>query len=138
MLPQFVMIKISMKKLLLLLLFCSQILFSCKKNGLSESCQTLHNGIINNDTDKARSAINSFIDQLPSKIYNEANLTVLVQKISTKCNVNSTMLCFDCIKTLPSQSEIRITINAGGTSVARTIDIDYSSNNIMTFRNMHD
>ena len=126
-----------MKKLLLILI-CGQFVFSCDKDGLSGSCDTLQDGIRNNNIDNVRSAINYFIDRLGSKQYNETNLTALVQIISSQCNLNCTVRCFNCIRTLPSESEIRITINSGGTTVGKTVDISYSPNNIITFVNMHD
>ena len=126
-----------MKKILLILIY-GQLVFSCHKDELSGSCETLRDAVLNNNIDKARSAINSFISGLESKIYNEPNLTVLVQKISSQCNVSSTILCFNCIRTLPSQTEIRIVVTSGGTTVSKTIDISYSANNIITFVTMHD
>ena len=126
-----------MKKLILILIY-GQLVFSCHKDDLSGSCETLRDAVLNNKIDKARSAINNFIDRLDSKVYNEPNLTALVQKISSQCNVSTTIMCFNCIRTLPSQTEIRIVINSGGTTVSKTIDISYSTNNIITFVSMHD
>ena len=126
-----------MKKLILILI-CGQLVFSCDKDELSGSCETLRDAVLNNNIDKARSAINSFINRLENKVYNESNLTLLVQKISSQCNVSSTIMCFNCVRTLPSQTEIRIVINSGGTTVSKTIDISYSANNIITFVYMHD
>ena len=132
-----VRIKTVMKKILFILI-CVQFVFSCNKDEISGTCGSLRDGILSNDVDRTGSAINNLIDRLPNKQYNETNLTILVQKISSQCNVTGTILCFDCIQTLPSQSEIRIVINSGTTTVAKTIDIDYASNNVMTFRGMHD
>ena len=129
-------VKTNMKKLLLSLI-CGQLLFSCNKDETPGICQTLQNGVLNNDIAKTEVAINSFINQLRNKIYSEANLTALVKKISSQCAVICEILCFDCIKTLPSQSEIRIEINSGGSLVVRTIDISYSNTHTMTFRDMH-
>jgi uncharacterized membrane-anchored protein YjiN (DUF445 family) len=126
-----------MKKLILILI-CGQLVFSCDKDELSGSCETLRDAVLHNNIDKARSAINSFINRLESKVYNEPNLTVLVEKISSQCNVSSTIMCFNCVRTLPSQTEIRIVITSGGTTVSKTIDISYSANNIITFVYMHD
>jgi hypothetical protein len=126
-----------MKKLILILIY-TQLVFSCHKDELSGSCETLRDAVLNNNIGKARSAINSFINRLESKVYNEPNLTVLVQKISSQCNVSGTIMCFNCIRTLPSQTEIRIVITSGVTNVSKTIDISYSANNIITFVTMHD
>src|SRR6185503_5004322 len=105
-----------MKKLILILI-CCQLVFSCDKDEISGSCETLQDGVVNNNIDKVRSAINGLIDRLASKRYNETNLTALVQKISSQCNVSCTIVCFDCIRTLPAQSEIRIAINSGSLTV---------------------
>ena len=126
-----------MKKLLLILIY-GQLVFSCHKDELSGSCETLRDAVLNNNIAKANSAINSFINRLESTEYNEPNLIVLVQKISSQCNVSSTISCFNCIRTLPSQTEIRIVISSGGTTVSKTIDLSYSANNIITFVHMHD
>ena len=126
-----------MKKIIVILIYC-QLVFSCHKNDLSGRCETLSDAVLNNHIDKARAAINSFINRLQSKVYNEPNVTVLVQNISSQCNVSSTIMCFNCVRTLPSQTEIRIVINSGGTTVSKTIDISYSPDNIITFVTMHD
>ena len=130
-------LKPGMKKLIVILI-CGQLFFSCDKDEISGNCESLADGILNNNIDKVRPAVTDFIDGLASKEYNAANLAALVQKISSQCNTSCVILCFDCIDTLPSQSEIRIVMYSGGTTVARTIDISYSTNNMMTFRNMHD
>ena len=54
------------------------------------------------------------------------------------CTMNASALCFDCIQTLPSQSEIRISFDNGASTVEKTIDISYNSNNKMIFYNLHD
>ena len=47
-------------------------------------------------------------------------------------------ICFDCIKTLPSQSEIRVSYFGINGPVEKTIDIVYTTNNKMVFHNMHE
>lgn len=74
-----------------------------------------------------KKVINGYIASLPSQNYTKQNLNALVDAINGLCGETATMLCFDCIKTLPSQSEIRIS-NAGLIGpVAKTIDITYNA-----------
>ena len=122
---------------LLLFLFSVQLLYSCKKSNESDNCQSLKVAILNDDIATTEILINSLIEQLRNKTYTELNLNALIQRISTQCDVSSTVLCFDCIKRLPSQSEIKISISSAGTVVVKTIDISYSNSYTMTFRNMH-
>lgn len=128
-----------MKKATLVVLFVIQLLVSCQKQATSNDCGNLKDGITNNDIDKVRSTINSLILELPSQDYNTQNLSTLAQRISSQCGVFSEVVCFDCIYTLPSQSEINVQLNSSGsTTIERTIDITYATANTMTFRNMHD
>lgn len=113
--------------------------FACKKSSLQNDCDDLKQAIITSDVMRAQSAIdNIIIKSLPSSRYTESNLQNLINRISADCDVQVELGCFDCIKTLPSQSEIRITINSASAVIQKVIDISYTSSNLMTFRNMHE
>ena len=112
--------------------------FGCRKTTLQNSCADLSRAVMNSDKALAKSAIDNIIRSIPSSQYTQGNIQNLVNKISGNCNLQTTLLCFDCIKTLPTQTEIRITINSGTTPVQKTIDISYTSSNTMVFHNMHD
>lgn len=62
------------------------------------------------------------------------SLDQLVAKINTSCNTEAEILCYYCIKTLPEQSEIKVTVNA----TSRVLDISYSTDKKLLFVNMHD
>ena len=112
--------------------------FGCRKTNLQNSCADLSLAVMNSDKALAKSAIDNMIRSLPSSQYTENNIKSLVNKISGNCNLQTIMICFDCIKTLPTQTEIRITINSGTTTVQKIIDLSYTSSNKMIFHNMHD
>ena len=112
-------------------------LTACKKeNTNSANCEVLKNAlVINNETD-IETQVNRIIQSLPDKSYSAQNLEKLVQKMKA-CGIDSEQLCFDCIQTLPSQSEIRIQLQVNGTTVERLMDISYTPSNTMVFHNIH-
>jgi hypothetical protein len=113
---------------------------ACKKQELRKpaDCQQLQSGITTDNKEQVKEVINGHIAGLPSQTYTEQNLNALVNAINGQCGNTATLLCFDCIQTLPSQTEIRIAYTGTAGPVARTIDIIYTSSNRMTFSNMHE
>jgi uncharacterized membrane protein YvbJ len=130
--------KITMRKVTLMALLLVTLFFSCRKESISTRCNNLKGGIVANDKDQVKTAITSFISGLQSNDYTEANINQLCQRISSSCDVQVEAFCFDCIKTLPGQTEIRISVNAGGASTSKIIDLSYTSTNKIVFQNMHD
>lgn len=128
------------KLLLLLLISCSLFFAACKKIKQEKACDQLVAAMQAADITKAGEAIASYINTLPSKDYTADNLNKLISAINkSNCGINASSLCFDCIKTLPSMSEFRISIQTGGTTVSKIIDISYLiSDNRMRFVNMHE
>lgn len=128
------------KALLLLVISISLVFAACKKIKQEKACDQLVAAMQAADVTKAGEAIANYINTLPSKEYTEANLNKLMNAITTsKCGITASQLCFDCIKTLPSMSEFRISIQTGSTTLSKTIDISYLiSDNRMRFVNMHE
>lgn len=127
-----------MQKVILIILVLTVLFSSCRKENVSNDCGRLKDGIATNDIGKVKTVLTNFIDGLHNKDYTESNINSLLQSISSSCNVTVELGCFDCIKTLPSQTEIRILINSPGVSKAKTIDLSYTSANKIVFHNMHD
>jgi hypothetical protein len=126
--------------LLLLLFICLS--FSCNKPSNEwictyplSGCELLTGSLVNNDIEGVKSQISSLISGLPSREYNAANLDKLVEAISGSCKISARVLCFNCIKTLPPQSEISITFS--NPSVEKIIDLSSTPSNEMKFVNMH-
>lgn len=120
-------------------------LIACSKDKelRSPSCQQLRDAATNLDVQQARDAINDYIANLPSQSYTQANLEKLVQAIngtvqgSGGCGITASMVCFDCIQTLPSQSEIIISLGPAGINGQAVIDISYNTADKMIFQNLH-
>ena len=127
-----------MQKLVLSILVLTTFLSSCRKENISNDCGNLKDGIATNDISKVEKAITNIITGLQSKDYNETNINALSQRMSSNCDVKVESTCFDCIKTLPSQTEIRLSVNSAGALNVKTIDLSYTPANKIIFHNMHD
>src|SRR5688572_9635799 len=93
-------------------------ILSCKKDEIVPAdCMELESGLTNSNTGQVKTVITKFINSLPSQDYTENNLNRLVRTIGEQCGVSAAVLCYDCIKTLPSQSEIHLSY-AGTTNPA--------------------
>jgi hypothetical protein len=114
------------------------LLNSCRRENLSNKCNNLEEGLSANDPSKVAAALNTFLTDLPSSDYNESTINLLCKHISSTCHSNAELICFDCIKTLPTQSEIRIQYSSGGSTLAKTIDLTYTPSHKIIFRNLHD
>ena len=123
------------------LLFAVGAIFSvpgCNKEEIVlADCQRLQHGITASDKEEVKAVITKFINNLHSQSYSQQNINDLVNSINRQCDASATVLCFDCIYTLPSQSEIRITCSTPGGPVDRTVDLSYTKDNEMVFRNLH-
>ena len=128
-----------MRLFLLIAIASFPLLPACKKQQLRKpDCQLLQSGITTDNKEEVKAVINNFIASLRSQNYTEENLNALVDAINGQCGESATMLCFDCIQTLPSQTEIRIAYAGINGPIAKTIDIIYTANNKMTFSNIHE
>src|SRR4029078_3648850 len=96
---------------IILILFSLFNIVACKKD--KGSCEDLKQAIMSNKVNEVGTFIESYISALPSKTYNEQNIQSLKEKIS-RCDIASSMPCFDCIKTLPSQTEISLLFTYNG------------------------
>ena len=129
--------------ILLLTIFC----WCCRKESITiettietimDRCDSLKNGITTNDIRKVKPVVTNFIAGLPSRDYNITNIDTLSRRISSGCGVTVQLICFDCIRTLPSQTEIRISVDSAGVIKKKIIDLSYTPANEIVFRNMHD
>src|SRR4029078_10445466 len=83
--------------------------FSCsKEDSDGDHCQELRGGVTNSNVEQVKHVITQFINGLPSQDYTEENINNLVRVIEDYCDCSAALLCFDCVQTLPSQTEIQI------------------------------
>jgi hypothetical protein len=123
------------RSFLSLLLFACLII-ACKKSSDTPRCEELREKMTNNDKEGVRTIITRYINGLPSQKYTAQNLDNLVKAINRQCGIRGEVRCFDCIETLPTQSEIVLRFSSP--SIEKVIDISYTSVNTMIFVNMHE
>lgn len=124
------------------ILFC---LNGCSKDKThSVNCAKIRAGILNNDTEAVREEINRLAyfytpDPAASDLYgHRLNIENLALKLRGECNFTISTGCYNCIKTLPPQTELFITVSSGSTTVHKVIDLSYTSSKRLVFANMHD
>jgi hypothetical protein len=116
----------------IILFFC----FGCVKEVEQPNCKSLASALATNDTAAVKREINYFINSLPSKLHTEQNLDLLVQAIN-KCTITASKVCFGCILTIQSQSEIKLSVINGADTITQIIDISNNEGNEMIFHAMH-
>ncbi len=121
---------------LFLFLTLSAVFIACSKNA-EENCNQLKEAALANNVEEINSIITEYILALPSANYNQPNIRLLAKRISN-CNISTAVPCYDCIKTLPSQTEISLDFVYNGTPVHKMIDLSYSPDKRIVFRNIHD
>jgi len=127
-----------MKRFFLTIILLFFITIGCRKKNIKEDCSELLEAMQTDNVTVAGKSITSLINNLSSQTYNEQNLQNLAASITGNCSCIATVLCFDCIFTLPSQTEIQIKYFNSSSSLQKTIDISYSADTSMRFVNMHD
>lgn len=116
----------------------SSALLACKKDTPSGNCELLKNALIANSKDDVKAIVNTYISQMPSQVYTAQNMDALASALSKECSLSPLVLCFDCVFTLPSMSEIQITVNSVQPHGSRVLDISYMPDNKMTCVAVHD
>ena len=113
------------------------LLSACRKDSIDRSCTNLQQELSASNKNKVEIEVNRIIQSLPSQDYTQENFEKLVNLIAGKCNIVVTGKCFDCIQTLPSQSEIYISLDSVR-MINKVVDISYTTDNRMKFHNLHD
>jgi hypothetical protein len=124
-----------LRPLIFLVLF-SCFVIACKKSSDSPRCEEFREKMMNNDKEAVKTIITKYIDGLSSQKYTAQNLDNLLKAINRQCGIRGELLCFDCIETLPTQSEIKLRLSSP--AIEKVIDISYTSANTMKFVNMHE
>lgn len=103
-------------------------------------CDRLRQGLQTDDKDMVGQEINHLsADLLPQPTATDSygqrdNIYILAQRIGGQCGLKAEVLHYNGIKTLPLQSEIRV---SDGPAFSQILDIGYNQQNQMIFRDMH-
>jgi len=114
--------------LLLTAMSCQRELAETPNNnpGFNIDCYALRQGMIENDISMISGALGPLTDQQ----YSNDNLIQLAKDISSSCDMTATLTCFNCVKTVPPQSQLQCTfIEDNGDYLTYTINLDEGRNN---------
>lgn len=70
--------------------------------------------------------------------YTETNLNQFERRLSSLYAVTTAPVCFDCIQTLPAQTEVRVSYTYASTQEVRFIDLSPDDSNHMRIVNVHE
>ena len=108
------------------------------------NCENLQNGIIQSDSKTVCTEITKLLSDLHpdtssgDKFGHRKNLNVLVERINTSCdNVSAELLCYACIKTLPPQSEVKLSTDSSGVEIGRILDISTPEDDVLSCIRLH-
>ena len=123
-------------KSLLFVCMAAICLSSCIKSLCSDedACKDLKKGLIINDENQVKTSIEAIIANLHSTKYTEDNIAALIGSIKSNCSVTASVDCFNCIKTLPSMTEIYLTVGSGATKI---VDLSYDDSNTIIVKRLH-
>lgn len=135
-----------MKWLFSVFVLASVTFFGCENKDVAPStlsCSGLANALYENDVDKVGTEINAFLQQFNASPTSEdeyghsKTFKALVEEINACPSLQVNSSCYNCIYTLPPQSEIAISVSDNGQEISRTIDLGYK-NGKLVFVRMHD
>jgi len=94
------------------------------------NCDSLKTGIVNMDSRIVKYEVNKLVADLKTKrtsddfIGQKENLAQLINRLVASCDdMNVGLICYACIETNPSQSEILIKTDSVGTPIKSVMDI---------------
>lgn len=135
------------RKTIAIVLVISVLFTGCRKEGEKPetfSCETLVDGLLLGNNQKVETQINIICSQLvpTPDVLDTAGLRKQIDKMVSilikNCNVEANVLCYGCIKTLPPQSEVRLSFTHNGGLYHKIIDISSPENHVLRFAGMHD
>jgi len=106
--------------------------------------QTFKTGVIQKDNSIIEKEISKLLIKTQAKpndndkIGQKVNIDNLIKKINKSRVLKADLSCYACIKTSPSQTEIRIKTKSSGIWIIRIIDISTPDDNYLKFVNIHD
>jgi hypothetical protein len=111
---------------------------SCSKDDMQPAnCDKLQQSILAGNPNEVETEINRICGSLTASPDSHESLEALTSKISSQCKVTAVALCYNCIYTLPAQSEIKISVANAGIQKDKIIDITRSGDKFI-FAGMHD
>jgi hypothetical protein len=132
------MIDVALMRTISIIIFLLISANACKKDSVKDNCDNLKLAILSNNSAMTKSALYEIIATLPSQDYSRLNVQNLVNRITIDCGLPTELLCYNCIFTLPPQTEIRILVNSPASTQQKVIDLSYTTENKITIIRVHE
>lgn len=117
----------------------------CKKDATrTSSCEQIKTGILTNDINLVKQEFEKLLTPFTpaptaqDTYGHKANIEKLVAQLNGGCGITARAACYNCIKTLPPQTELYLTVTDGDNTVNKVIDLSYDNSKRLIFSNMHD
>jgi hypothetical protein len=123
-----------MKYFLIILIF---LFAGCSKDPKSPQpdCDGLKQGLLNNNVSLIVNALGNDLVM----DYSQENLNALADTLTGGCDVKASLFCYNCIQTLPPQSEMYFAlVNNAGDSTERVLDVTYTTDNKIKLVGVHE
>jgi len=112
-------------------------LFACSKDPshIEISCTSLKQGLLNDDT----TIVKNYFGALLSMKYTSQNLDKLADTLSQSCDITVENSCFNCVQTLPPQSEIDLALlDNNGDSTIRVLNFKAAPDSTIRLLNIEE
>ena len=84
------------------------------------NCESLRTGLLNKDVTLVKNSLGNLLNMK----YSQENLNKLANTIAQNCDIAIEYACFNCVQTLPPQSEIGLAfLDNGGDSTIRILNL---------------
>lgn len=112
---------------------------ACSSPSELSDCEDLKNALTLNDEARIKSQMLIFVHDLPTQDYTVQNMNTLVTNLTNQCKVTIGSVCFDCIKTNPPETEIKIALIVNNSIAAnKAFDFSRDSNGKIKLVGIHD
>lgn len=137
-----------MKYIQIVIAACSLAATGCSKDEQSIpagscNCEVLKQSIRDADANQARTEFFSLTADLLPEITprdewgQEDNIQRLAHRISSQCGIEATVPCYNCIETLPPQSEMILSFTEQGIPYRIAADISYTPQKMLRLVAFH-
>ena len=116
-------------------------LLSC---GESQMCESIHADLLSSNVSGVKDELDRWLAKMDPDANEEdptghqENLQSFIVRLENKCSsLQVSLICYACIETNPSQSEVKIELDSVGHQVERVLDILTTKNDVMIITSIH-
>jgi hypothetical protein len=122
------------------------ILMSCDKENLKANidCESLTNGLLVCSIEQVKTEMDKVTEDLfpeptdNDQIGQRENINLLIERLNSQCaTIEAKLKCYACVKTLPAQSEIAVSLDSLGVKVEKVLDISTPDDEKLAFIRIH-